>query len=331
MPPEAPLGDGPLTVGFLLVPTFSMMAFVSAVEPLRVANRLGERTLFAWEIVTPDGRPAQASNEMSLVAARAVADAPTYPLAIVCAGFEPLRHASPAIDRWLRRHDRAGVPLGAMDTGAFLLAGAHLLDGHRATVHWESLESFREQFPSVETEGGLFVIDGNRFTCAGGTAALDMMLHLIARWHGHRLATAVSEQFIHARIRHPEDAQRMAARDRQGIAHHGLARALELMEQRIEEPIAPAAIAEAAGMSLRHLERMFESQFQCSPREYYLHLRLQKARSLLQYTALPVVEVGLACGFASPAHFSRSYRRWARKSPSEERAMRQRGALPALR
>ena len=127
---------------------------------------------------------------------------------MVCAGFEPERAYDQRIAAWLRRANGLGSDLGAMDTGAFLLARAGLLDGHRATTHWESLDSFRERFPKVEVESGLFVIDRHRFTCAGGTAALDMMLHLIALRHGGRLVAAVSEQFIHAHIRDPQDRRR---------------------------------------------------------------------------------------------------------------------------
>src|ERR1041384_3686485 len=186
--PVGPLAiEAPQTLGFLLLPQFSMMAFVSAVEPLRVANRLAGRALYRWEIVSRDGQSVEASNGMSLVAGRAVDDAPLYPMMVICAGFEPERHYDRRIKSWLLKLNGAGADLGAMDTGSFILARAGMLDGYRATTHWESLDSFRERFPKVEVESGLFVIDRHRFTCAGGTAALDMMLHLIALRHGGRL------------------------------------------------------------------------------------------------------------------------------------------------
>ena len=323
--------DAPQGIGFLLVPRFSMMAFVSAVEPLRVANRLAGRPLYRWEVVTRDGAAAHASNGMALVATRSIAEPGAYARLVVCAGFEPEAGYDEAVGAWLHRLARRGVALGAMDTGSFLLARAGLLDGRRATTHWESLDSFRERFPKVEVESGLYVIDGDRFTCAGGTAALDMMLHLISLQHGRRLAAAVSEQFIHADIRDPHDRQRMEPRRRQGIAHAGVARAIELMEGHLEEPVTSERLSAAAGLSLRQLERHFRRHFRMTPRRYYVELRLQRARALLQYTEMSVVEVAVASGFGSAAHFSRTYRSWAGRPPSDERRPVDPGVMPALR
>ena len=321
--PNAARIDLPETLGFLLLPKFSMMAFVSAVEPLRVANRLAGAALYHWEIVSLDGASIAASNGMSLVADRNLGQlgrSPSrYRTVVVGAGFEPEQGYDRRIRDWLRRLDRNGVELGAMDTGSFVLARAGLLDGYRATTHWEVLDSFREQFPKVEAEGGLFAIDRNRLTCAGGTAALDMMLHVISRRHGHRLATAVSEQFIHARIRDPQDRQRMEPAARQGVSHAGLGRAIALMEKNLEEPLDAGRMARAAGLSQRQLERLFRLHLNTTPQRYYLDLRLQRARALLQYSEMPVVEVAVACGFGSAAHFSRSYRSWAGRPPRAER------------
>ena len=275
----APTIDAPQRLGFLLVPQFSMLAFVSAIEPLRVANRLAGRDLYRWDIISRDGQSIAASNGMSLVADRSIADASGYPLAVICAGFDPEQYYDRRLKNWLQRLNSENADLGAMDTGSFLLARAGLLDGYRATTHWESLDSFRETFPKVEAENALFIMDRNRLTCAGGTAALDMMLHLISLQHGHRLAAAVSEQFIHAQIRDPRDRQRMEPRIRQGITHSGLARVIALMESNLEDPLGSEALAAAAGMSLRQLERVFDRHFGMSPRRYYLDLRLQRARA----------------------------------------------------
>ena len=327
--PEA--GEMPQTIGFLLLPQFSMMAFVSAVEPLRVANRLAQKQLYQWQVLSHDGNSIAASNGMSLVADAAYGAARGHSLVVVCAGFEPERRFDAKMKRWLIGLGRGGIDLGAMDTGSFLLGWAGLLDGYRATTHWESLDSFREQFPQVEVENSLFVIDRNRLTCAGGTAALDMMLHLISVRHGHRLAAAVSEQFIHAQIRDPHDHQRMEPRIRQGINHAGLARVIGLMEANLEEPLNSQKLSAAAGMSLRQLERLFHRHFGSTPRRYYLGLRLQRARALLQYTDMSMVEITVACGFGSAAHFSRSYHAWAGKPPSAERYRDAAGVMPSLR
>lgn len=327
---SAPI-EAPQTIGFLIAPQFSMLAFVSAVEPLRVANRLAGRELYRWSVISRDGKSVTASNGMSLLADRGIEGKQDFSWVVVCAGFEPERAFDRATRKWLVGLNSRNVDLGAIDTGSFFLAWAGLLDGYRACTHWESLDSFREAFPKVEVDSGLFVIDRNRLTCAGGTAALDMMLHLISLQHGHRLAAGVSEQFIHARMRPPSDKQRMEAPARQGVTHPGLAQALSLMEKNLEEPLNAGDLAKKAGLSLRQLERLFHRHFSMTPHRYYLDLRLQRARALLQYSDLAVVEIAVASGFASPAHFSRAYRSWAGKAPTEERRRTHGGIMPALR
>lgn len=321
----------PQRLGFLLLPRFSMLAFVSTVEPLRAANRLAGADLYRWDILSRDGGPIAASNGMALVADRSLADAGGYSMVVVCASFDPERHYHRTMRDWLRRMERSGADLGAVDGGSFILARAGLLDGYRATTHWESLDSFREEFPRVEVEPGLFVFDRNRVTCAGGTAGLDMMLHIISRRHGQRLAAAVSEQFIHAAIRGPDEHQRMAPVVRQNIVRSGLGPVIARMEASLEEPVPAETLAAAAGLSLRQLERSFRRHLATTPNRYYLDLRLQRARSLLQYSDLSVLEIAVACGFGSAAHFSRSYRGWAGKPPSADRGGRASGIVPALR
>jgi len=319
------------TIGFLLVPKFSMMAFVSALEPLRVANRLAQRPLYRWDIVSPDGAPVAASNNLTLLADRAMQTAGPYEKLVVVASFEPEAAYHRAVSNWLKRQDRAGTALGSIDTGSFLLAWAGLLDGHRATTHWESLDSFAEQFPKVDVGSGLFIIDRARFTCAGGTAALDMMLHLIRLRHGQQLAAAVSDQFIHAKIRDPQERQRMEPETREGISRPGFARAIELMETHLEDVLAIDSLCAEAGVSRRQLERLFQHHFRLSPQRYYLDLRLQRARALLQYTDMSVVEVSVACGFGAAAHFSRAYRAWAGQPPSVARGPKGAEIVPSLR
>ncbi|MBI1776852.1 MAG: GlxA family transcriptional regulator [Proteobacteria bacterium] len=324
----------PHRIAFFLAPQFSMMAFVSAIEPLRVANRLGGRELYKWMIVSADGDPVRASNGMTLLADGALSALSAVPTLVVCAGFDP----GEAYDRNLRRElvrlGRAGTDIGALDTGSFILAWSGLLDGHRATTHWESLDSFREQFPRVQVTAHLFEVDRSRFTCAGGTAALDLMLHWIGLQHGRSLAAAVSEQFLHGPMRDAASAQRMKPALRHDIRHPKLARAVELMESRLEEPLGTRAVAASLGLSVRQLERLFLEHLQRTPHRYYLDLRLQRAKALLHYSDLSVFQVAVACGFNSLAHFSRSYRRWSGQRPSLERREAIRrvavGAMPAI-
>ncbi len=312
-------GPLPEPIGFFLVPDYSMMAFFSAVEPLRIANRCAGEPLFRWQTITGDGEPVAASNGMRLMPDSAMEDVHDLPTVLVCAAFDVEAHAGRRVLTWLNRLDATGTVLGGMDTGAFLLARAGLLHGHRVTMHWESLPAFREAFPDIETSDELYEMDERRFSCAGGAAAMDMMLDIIAQRHGAELALAVSEQLIHARIRSRRAHQRIALAARLGIHNRRLLRAVELMERNLEQPLPPAELADRCDISLRQLQRLFAEQLDTTPSAYYQRLRLERAQQLLQQTDMTVLGVGLACGFTSASSFSRAYRAHFDRPPREDR------------
>jgi transcriptional regulator GlxA family with amidase domain len=311
--------ETPERIGFLIVPQFSMMAFFSAVEPLRIANRLSGRELYGWRIFSPDGGPIEASNGMTVMADAPMAAIERCPAVFVCASFDPQLYESKALLNRLRRLDRKGTVLGGLDTGAHVLARAGLLEGYRVTLHWENLPGFAEEFPDLEVTSELFEIDRKRITCSGGTAAIDMMLHLIWARHGEALAVAVSEQLLHDRIRNPGDHQRMALGLRLGVRHPRLLSIVEAMEQSVEEPLGLDRLAALGGISRRQLERLFRSHLDDTPTGYYLKLRLRRARHLLEQTDMSVLQVAMACGFVSAPYFSRAYRGLFGRSPREDR------------
>lgn len=312
-------GPLPERVGFLLVPRFSMMAFFAAVEPLRIANRISGRPLFDWTLISEDGGPVTASNGMTLLADQAIGEVHHLPSLAVCSGFEPEAHLSRPLMAWLHRLDQAGCTLGGLDTGGFLLAAAGLLEGERVTLHWESLPAFQERFPGIETSDELFELGERRFSCAGGAAAMDMALEVIARRHGARLAIDVSEQLIHERIRTRGDQQRMTLARRLGTHNRRLVEAVALMEQHLEAPLPLAEVASRSGVSLRQLQRLFEQHLGTSPRQWYLQQRLARAWRLLTETDLDVLSVGLACGFSSSSSFARAFRGQYGQSPRQAR------------
>lgn len=312
-------GAAPREVGFLLLPEYSMMAFFAAVEPLRIANRWSGRPLYEWTLYSEDGGPVAASNGMTLLVDGPIGDQAFAPTVFVCSSFNQDRYASKAIRHWLRRLAGQGVTLGGIDTGAFVLARAGLLDGHRVTLHWESIPSFRELYPGIETTTELYEIDGRRLTSSGGTATMDLMLRFIAEEHGAELATAVSEQLIHQRVRSKSDHQRMNIAARLGVHNPTLIRAIELMGGHIEQPLSVVELAARCDISQRQLERLFTGHLRVSPSGYYLRLRLEHARELLHDTGRSVLEVALACGFGSTASLSRAYRRHYGLPPSRDR------------
>lgn len=310
----------PQKVGFCLVPKFSMMAFASAIEPLRAANRLSGRDLYEWHIFADGMDPVPASNGIAVVPQRPLSEVERFPNLLVCAGTGIEEFRDERLFGWLRRLARGGAHIGGVSGGPIVLARAGLLEGRRCTLHWEHIPGFVEEFPDIEVTDDLFEIDGPVFTCAGGSAALDMMLHLITLQHGHDLAAAVSEQFIHDRIREAGDRQRMALRMRIGHSHPKLVAAIAFMEDNLEYPVSPPSLARVVGLSSRQLERLFRKYLGCTPARYYLELRLRRARALLRQTSMSVLDVAVACGFASASHFSKRYRELFGCSPRSDRA-----------
>ncbi len=313
-------GTRPYTVGFYLVPDFPMMAFAAAIEPLRAANRLSGERLFAWQLFSRDGDPVRASNGIDVAAGASIRDDVPLDLLLVCAGTPDAGARDKPLAQWLRGLVRSGASVGGISLGGYALAHAGLLDGRRCALHWENLAAFGEQFPRVRTTTDIFVIDGSRYTCSGGTAGLDMMLQLITDRNGRALANDVSEQFIHPRIRGTQDRQRMAIQARLGVANQKLIAAIGLMESTADEPRDVQQIAADVGLSPRQLERLFAKYLHASPSHHYLELRLDRARELLLQTAKPILDVAVACGFASASHFSRCYRAVYGHKPSDERS-----------
>ncbi|MFQ6016653.1 MAG: GlxA family transcriptional regulator [Kiloniellaceae bacterium] len=312
-------GDAPQTFGFLLVPKFALMAFTSAVEPLRAANLLRGRPLYEWRIISRDGRPATSSNGIQLVAECAIETAKKLSNVVVCGGLDAHLFNDKVVFAWLRRLARGGARVGALSDGSYILARAGLLNGYRCTIHWQCRAGFAETFPEIEVTSELYQIDRSRFTSSGGTAALDMMLNMIEIDHRRDLAVAVAEQFMHERIRADADGQRMPLRMRLGLSHPRILEAIRLMEENLEHPLSCAGLARLSGVSTRQLERLFRKYLGRTPRRYYLDLRLNQAHRLLTQSALPVMEVALACGFVSPSHFAKCYREKFNQVPKSTR------------
>jgi len=315
---------------FVLIPNFTMIAFATAIEPLRIANRMAGRQAYRWSLVSLDGEPAQASNgirlnvDMSLKEARERVRGGERPDHVfICGSLGVERFHDRNLNAWIAALDRQKIGIGALDTGAWVLADAGVLDGRRCAIHWESLPAFSERFPEAEVYADLFEVDGNCYTCAGGTASLDMMLHLIGEHLDEGIVTKVCEQALTDRMRSPTDRQRLPLRARLGLQNTKLLFIIELMEANIAEPLSLIEIAKYAGLSRRQIERLFRRNLGRSPARYYLEIRLDRARHLLIQSDAPIVEVAVACGFVSASHFSKCYRELYARSPQQERQGRE--------
>lgn len=308
--------------GLLLIEGFALMSYASVMEPFRAANVLAGRELYRWIHISLDGRPVRASNGASVLADGKVGDLPGCDTLFVFAAGDPASFSDAATFAWLRRLAGDAVRLAGVSGGPFLLARAGVLDGYRATIHWEHREAFAEAFPHVAIEPGLYVIDRRRMTCAGGTAGLDLAVELIERDYGRALAVRVGEWLIRSQPRSADGPQRATLRERYGATNDRVLKILAHMETTVEDPVSRAALAAIAGVSVRQLERLFAANLGSTVNGAYLHIRLAQADHLLRHTGLPVTQVAVACGFQSPSHFSHAFRARYGASPSQRRPQR---------
>src|SRR5437016_10279983 len=300
-----------------------MIALSNAVEPLRMANIITSEAVYDWAIVSLDGQPTPASNGLQLSPTVSLDRLGPVDILFVCGGVDVQEAVSPRIVAALRRLAERRVPLGALCTGGYALAKAGLLDKYRATIHWENLSALREEFPRIRLSDQLFTIDHDRFTCSGGVAPLDLMLHLVESKRGARVSQLISEQFIVPRVRKDLDQQYVPLRAQIGVSHESLIKVAQLMEENIEKPLSLDEIASATGLSRRQIERLFKRHLNCVPKPYSLQMRLRRAPGVLLQSSTPVIDIPTACGFQSPPHFSRCYRAQFGCPPSSERLARQ--------
>ena len=304
---------------FVLLENFTLLCFASALESLRIANRMANAPLYSWTLLGEGGELVHCSAGTAFGVDADLTDLNRDDTVLLCGGIDVQQATTKRLLGWLRREARKGLIVGGLCTAGYTLARSGLLSGKKATIHWENQDSFIEEFDDVELTKSVFVIDGNRMTTAGGTSSIDLMLKIIANDHGEELANAVADQLIYSSIRTDQDTQRLSVPTRIGVRHPKLSQVIQMMETNIEEPISPSILAKDVGMSTRQLERLFRRYLNRSPKRYYMELRLQKARNLLMQTDMSVINVALACGFASPSHFSKCYRAHYDTTPYRER------------
>lgn len=315
---------------FFLTPRFSMIAFTMALEPLRLTNRYYGREIYTWRVISNDGQAVPASNRIFCSVDGSLDQERTRihlgeraDMIFVCTGVGVETYKNETLNGWLRASLRRNIALAGLCSGAWILADAGLLDGKRCAIHWETLPGFSERFPEVNVFADLFEYDDNIYTCAGGTAALDLMLHLINEEHDANVVNRVCEMCLTDRVRDPRDRQRLPLRARLGVQNSKLLTIIEMMEANLSEPVSLLEIANYVGLSRRQIERLFHKNLGRSPARYYLELRLDRARNLLLQANIPIVEIGIACGFVSASHFSRCYRELYSRSPQQERQQRE--------
>lgn len=307
-------------IAFLLVPQFTVLSLASAIEPLRIANRYLPRP-YEWRLYSPDGESVADDNGIQIAVHGAAVQASAPGTLLICADQQPEKHVTPALAAWLRRISHLGTRIVSIDAAAFVLAKADLLVGHPVTMHWEVTSAFAERYPHIEVVNTLFEIGNGPISCAGGTAVLDLMLNLIEADHGELIAQKVAEHCIREKLRRGGDSQRLRP------PHERLAIAMQAGDSAADGRVEVAEIARMVGVSERQLLRLYRRYLGQSPSRFHLAQRLDRARALLRSTAMTVTDVGASCGFASPAHFARAFRKAYGHAPSKEREVRSLGLM----
>ncbi|PWK76980.1 GlxA family transcriptional regulator [Aminobacter sp. AP02] len=324
--PRQPLPQVSAEFSILLLQGFSQLCLSSLVEPLRVANALAGTELFRWKLVSLDGCSVASASGISVEVSGSCAEAaktlPFEPQAAmaICAGEGVERHGSHELRACLRRLARAQLPVYALGTATWLLADAGLLGDIRCTIHWGKMAALSESFYDLAIDDALFVRDGQIVTCAGELAAFDLAIDIVQERCGTELARSICQHVTADRWRDGASCQSVPPGLRYGSTGKKLLRILQLMEKNIEDPLSLEEISSKVSLSRRQIERLFERHLSTTPWQHYLTLRLVKARQLIEATAMPIMDVAVACGFVSSSHFSKSFRDHFKVLPSKLRS-----------
>lgn len=311
--------DRPLAVTILVLPEAPLMSLAATLDPMRAANRVSGATPYRWKVVSTDGRAVATSCGLPVQVDDIFQPQEPCDLLIVIAAFNVQHYATGAVLGGLRQAARRAGMIGGIEAGSWVLGMAGLLDGRRATTHWEDLEDFAARFPHVQVIPDRWVVDGQVFTTGGAAPALDFMLALIRARQGVTAALNVASVYIYDEMRLPSDAQPLVSIGRLEHLDRRVAAAIGLMQEHLDAPLPITVIAQRAGCSTRTLEGLFRDAVQTSPGAYYLSLRLQAARRLVVDTDLSMAETAVRTGFSSIASLSRAFRRRFGHPPSAAR------------
>ena len=299
-----------IKIGFVLFDQFSNLCLANCLEPLRAANTFSSRKIYQWELLTLSGAAVESSSGMPVLPKAALSDAGGWDYLFVLASYGYQNHDSTLVRQALHRASSKAATVVGLDTAPWLLASAGLLDGRRATVHWDVIDSFAETFLSLDIEQRRVVYDGNRVTCAGAMSALDLTLTLIAEHLGQAMRLDIAHLFMQPDT--TRDRRQRAGRDdpqlRDPPANRLIRDAVQVMRDTTETPLSLAQLAKVVSCPAKTLERRFKASLHAPPGKVYRHLRLSKAAQLIETTTLPVAEIALRCGYDSPSAFTRAFK-----------------------
>ncbi|MEZ5878610.1 MAG: GlxA family transcriptional regulator [Tepidamorphaceae bacterium] len=306
-------------VGFLLIDGFPLISYAAAIEPLRTANLISGESLYEIKHLPTSGARSASSSGSEVRATAHVGETVDFDLVLVIAGGELSRFDDPRVFSWLRLLARRGIMIGGISAGPVILARAGIMQNRRMTAHWEHAEALLETNPALLVERSVYVVDRDRMSCAGGTAAFDMMLAMISEHHGVEFANRVSDQIGHTGMRQPDPPQRTGPAGRHMTTSRPVRTVIQAMQDHIADPLSLSKLANMAGVGERHLVRLFSEKLGQTPMSFYRDMRLDKARALVDRSTLNLTEIALACGFSNSAHFSQAYSTRFGHAPSHQR------------
>ena len=306
--PKITAPNEPEEFTFLLVNGFTHLALSSSIEVLRVANLLSNEELYTWNLMTIDGSNQLSSNGLETVVQSDLRSVKAGTSLYVVSGLAVEENVTKKLIGFLRDQHRHGVHIGALCSGAYILAKAGLLKDNICAVHWEFHPMFRENYPDIEVSLDAFHARSRPFTASGGVAGAELMLHIVSGKHGRDFALEIADQLVLPKVRYEGDVQRMPNHIRFGTRNHILLQSLDYMSANIEEPLSTREIADKLEVSVRQIERIFRKYIGRSPGRHYKFLRLEHAKNLLATTDLAIIQIALATRFTSPSHFSKTFR-----------------------
>ena len=297
----------PRRFAFVLIPRFTMLSLSCALDGLRSANVDCQPGSYSWELVSAEPGPVISSSEVPLAVA-SLSDAKNPDVVVICGGERSHDYSNANLTRWLHGQTKRNIPIGSLSDGAFVAAQAGLFNGHRSTIHWKCLDAYRERFPNLDIHSSLMEIDRKRFSCAGGTPCLDLMLHFILQDLGSEAVAKIANNYFHDTIRDEHQTQHLASAFRYARSSQPLTQAMLMMENNLEHPMKIVEIADALKISHRQLDRLFQRFLQVSPAQHFRTLRLARAAGLLSQTGLNISEIAFGCGFQSSSHLGRHFK-----------------------
>ncbi len=314
---------------FVLTEGFSQSSLSNAMSVLNTCNRILKRQAYTWSLISETGDVVTSACGIPIAVSSGLYPVKRQDFIMLLSSVDNPQHQSKTLVNWVRRESMKRPRIAALDTATYLLAAAGLLNNQKCTLHWESQDAFKECYPDIDLVNQIYTTERSIFTCAGGTATIDMMLNIVETDHDGETARDVADQLVYVSSRSEDDRQRISLTGRFGIRNARLADAITHMENNLEFPLTPAELAASINVSVRQLERIFSRYMDCPPKRYYMTLRLEKARRLIAQTDMSLINISMACGFTSTSHFSRWYKRHYGMQPSKSDSFANRKTLAA--